>query len=407
MDRITVFCNDKQQIYFSKSILFEYSERIKIMLHSYSNTSLFLYLPHSTDILQQIKEYLEERQETIKSMQNAMDMFCVSKLLGLRNLQKVCRDFMTDPSRVQNVCYVYDLACRQDDKKLQYSCWNIFNSKWQEIFSSDEWLNCEATTIDRLVRRPINRFIEEADIFAIVLKWAKKRVNNENSLRQEMKPFLPFIRFLTMPEWFLESQVFVESIFTNVERDAIRCYSQNKDFDETWFIPDSICDITCPRKHELLSSWFSYVNRSAYFINAIRKMNRNIRFICDIVAKEDCFINKFYLPITHCKDEGITVNLYCYVNLDFRAKYHFGNASNTNGCILLNGGFLRLLKFTFYRFIAKIPEKQVIAENNIRISTSANYYNPLEGIQSFEDLQCGLKLRDEFEYFYFDVMPYF
>ncbi|XP_023213369.1 uncharacterized protein LOC111616180 isoform X2 [Centruroides sculpturatus] len=374
MDRITLFCNDKQQIHLSRSILCECSDRLKMMLRPYSNiTSVSLYLPYSSDTLKQIKEYLEEGRETIKSMQNATDIFYVSKRLGLRNLNKECRDFMTDPSRVKNVCYVYDLACQQNDNRLQYLCWNILlSSKWHEIFSSDEWLNCEATTMDRLVRRPINPFIEEADIFTVVLKWAKRKINSEKSLRQVMQPFLQYIRFLTMPEWFLESQVFVEPILTDVERDAIRCYLQNKDFDEIWFIPNSICDITCSRKHELLFSWFSYVNRSAYFINVAWRMNTNIRFICDIVTKEDCFINKLYLPITHCREEGITI-----------------------------------LKFTFYRFIAKIIKRDVIEENNVRISPSANYYNPLEGIETCKYLQSGLKLEDRFDYIYFDVMPYF
>ncbi|XP_023244181.1 uncharacterized protein LOC111642131 [Centruroides sculpturatus] len=406
MDRITVFCNDKQQIHFSKSILCEYSERIKTMLRPYSNTSVFFYMPYSSDTLKQIKKYLEEGRETVKSIQNATDIFCVSKRLGLGNLNKECRDFMTDSSRVINVCYVHDLACQQRDGRLLYLCWNILSSKWQEIFSSDEWLNCEATTMDRIVRRPINPSIEEADIFKIVLKWAKKRVNNEKSLRQVMKPFLPYIRFLTMPEWFLESQVFVEPILTDVERDAIRCYLQNKDFDETWFIPDSICDITCPRKHELLSSWFSYVNRSAYFINAAWSMNTNIRFICDIVAKEDCFINNVYLPITHCREEGITVKFSYFFNLILRKKLRPKKACYTNGRVLFSAP-LHIRKFTFYRLIAKIIERDVIAENKIRISPSANYYNPFEGIQIFKYSQPELRLNDEFDYFYFDIMPYF
>ncbi|XP_023233073.1 uncharacterized protein LOC111632782 [Centruroides sculpturatus] len=406
MDRITVFCNDKQHIHFSKSTLCECSERIKMMLRPYTNTtSVSLYLPYSSDVLKQIKENLRKGRKTIKSMQNATDIFCISKRLGLRNLNKECRDFMTDPSRVKNVCYVHDLACQQNDERLEYLCWNIFNSKWKEIFSSNEWLNCEATTMDRLVRRPINSFIDETDIFTVVLKWAKKRVNNEKSLRQVMKPFLPYIRFLTMPEWFLESQVFVEPISTDVERDAIRCYLQNKDFDETWFIPESICDITCPRKHELLSSWFSYVNRSAYFIKKVRKMNTNIRFICDIVAKEDCFITKLRLPITHCREEGITVILNFSANLKLRTKYRSRTACNTNGCILLSH-MLRVLKFTLYRLVVKI-DTQVIAENDIRISPSANYYSPFEGIQSFKYLQSGLKLQDELEYICLDVVPYF
>ncbi|XP_067142495.1 uncharacterized protein [Centruroides vittatus] len=407
MDLITVFCNDKQQIDFSKSVLCECSDRIEIMLRFYSKTtSVFLYLPYSSDILQQIKEYLEEGRETIRSMQNATDIFCISKRLGLRNFNKACRDFMTDPSRVKNVCYVHDLACQQNDKRLQYLCWNILSSKWQDIFSSDEWMNCEATTIDRLVRRPVNIHIDETDIFTVVLKWAKKKINSEKSLRQVIKPFLPYIRFLTMPEWFLESHVFVEPILTDVERDAIRCYLQNKDFEETWFIPDSICDITCPRKHELLSSWFSYVNRSAYFINATRSMNRNTRFICDIVAKEDCFINKLYLPITHCRKEGIIVILNFCVNVKLWTKSRYRTTSNTNGCVLLNGP-LRILRFTFFRLIVKILEKHIIEENNIIISPSANYYNPLEGIQSFKYLKSEMKLKDEFDYIYFDVMPYF
>ncbi|XP_023226808.1 kelch-like protein 40, partial [Centruroides sculpturatus] len=307
MDQITVRCKDQRQINLSKSVLCEHSDRIKLMLRFYSNkTSVFLYLPYSSDIFQQIKKYLEERGENITSMQNAMDIFCVSNRLHLRYLNKVCREFMTDPSRLKDVCYVYEFAFQQNDWRLDHLCWNIISSKWQEIFSSDELLNCKATTMDRLVSRPINRFIEEADIFSIVLKWAKKRVNIEKYLRKVMEPFLPYIRFLTMPEWFLESQVFVEPILTDVERDAIRCYLQNEDFNETWFIPDSICAIKCSRKHELLSSWLSYVNRSAYFINKVRRMNTNFRFICEIVVKEDCFINELHLPITHCRKEGIT-----------------------------------------------------------------------------------------------------
>ncbi|XP_067143426.1 uncharacterized protein [Centruroides vittatus] len=377
-----------------------------MLLPSSKNTSICLYLPYSSGILQHIKEYLEEGRETIKLMSNATDIFCVSKRLDLYNLNKVCREFMTDPSRVKNACYVYEFARQQNDERLEYLCWNILSSKWHGILSSNEWQNCEATTIGTLVRRPINRFIEEADIFTIVLKWAKKKVNNEKSLRQVMKPFLPYIRFLTMPGWFLESQVFVEPILTDVERDAIRCYLQNEDFDETWFIPDSICNITCPRKHELLSSWLSYVNRSAYFINKLKRMNANIRFICDIIVKEDCFIKKLHFPITHCREEGISVNLFFYPNLIIRKRLYLGNACNTNGCILLNGP-LRIRKFTFYRFIAKIPEKQVIAENNIIISLSENFYNPFEGIQSFKDLQPRWKLKDEYEHICFDVVPEF
>ncbi|XP_023214376.1 uncharacterized protein LOC111617302 isoform X2 [Centruroides sculpturatus] len=181
MDRITIFCNDKQQIHFSKSILRECSERIKMLLRPYSNTSVSLYLPYSSDVLQQIKEYLEKGPKTIKLMQNATDIFCISKRLNLRNLNKECRNFMTDPSRVKNVCYVHDLACQQDDERLQYLCWNIFNSKWQEIFSSNEWLNCQATTMDRLVRRPINPFIDETDIFTCVNLHSSFKMGQENS----------------------------------------------------------------------------------------------------------------------------------------------------------------------------------------------------------------------------------
>ncbi|XP_023230672.1 uncharacterized protein LOC111630757 [Centruroides sculpturatus] len=260
--------------------------------------------------------------------------------------------------------------------------------------------------MNRLVRRPINRFIEEADVFKIVLKWAKKRVNNENSLTQVMKPLLQYIRFLTMPEWFLESQVFIEPILTNIERDAIRCYLQNKDFDETWFIPDSICAIICPRKHELLSSWLCYVNRSAYFINKVKIMNTNIRFICDIVAKEDCFINKLHLPITHCRKEGIPVSLKFFLNLKLRTKYRFKTACNTNGYISSSRP-LWIPKFTFYRLIVRIVDTYITAENNIRISLSENYYNTFEGIQSFKYLQSGLKLNDKLEYICFDVVPDF
>ncbi|XP_023230693.1 uncharacterized protein LOC111630778 [Centruroides sculpturatus] len=407
MDQITVYCEDQRQINFSKSVLCEHNERIRILLRPYSNkTSVFLYLPYSLDILQQIKEYLEEKRENIKSIKNAMDIFRVGKRLNIRDLNRVCREFMTNLSRVKDVCYVYEFACQLDDWRLEYLCWNILCSKWQEIFSSDEWLNCKATTIDRLVRRPINRFIEEADVFSIVLKWAKKSVNNEKSLRKVMEPFLPYIRFLTMPEWFLESQVFVEPILTDVERDAIRCYLQNKDFDDTWFIPDSICAIKCPRKNELLSSWLSYVNRSAYFINAVKRMNRNIRFICEIVVKEDCFINELHLPITHCRKEGITVILNISPNLKLPTEYRFRKACNTNGYILSSCP-LRILKFTFYRLIVRIVETYITAENDIRISLSENYYNPFEGIQSFKYLQSGLKLQDEFEYICFDVVPEF
>ncbi|XP_023230694.1 uncharacterized protein LOC111630779 [Centruroides sculpturatus] len=407
MDRITVHCNDQKQINVAKFVLCEHSDRIKSLLRPYLNkTSVLLYLTYSPDILQQIKEYLEEGRENIKSMANAMDILCVSKRLGLRTLNKVCREFMTDPSRLRDVCYVYEFACQLDDCRVEYFCWNILSLQWHEIFSSDEWLNCEATTMERLVRRPINPFIEEADIFEVVLKWAKKRVNNEKSLRNVMEPFLPYIRFLSMPEWFLESLVFVEPILTNVERDAIRCYMQNNDFEETWFIPDSICAIKCPRKHELLSSWLSYVNRSAYYINVIRKMNTNIRFICEIVVKEDCFINELRLPITHCREEGITVTLNFSVNLIEILEHYLKKACNTNGYISLTCP-LRILKFKFYRLIVRIVKKHITAENDIRISLLENYYSPFEGIQSFEYLQSGLKLNDKLEYICFDVVPEF
>ncbi|XP_023230651.1 uncharacterized protein LOC111630733 [Centruroides sculpturatus] len=256
MDFVRVICKDKQEIMFSRSILSKESARISAMLRRHSNVQVMsFYLPYSTDILQQIHEYLEEGRTNITSTTNAINLLFVTTRLLINRLSTECRKYVIKQLTSEDVCHVYDFADQNKDVKLLFICWKKFDSDWHRIFNSEKWLDCSGITIYRLVSRPIYRRVNEIDIFNVVLQWAKKRVTRNKSLREVMRSFIPKLRFLIMPPESLECMVFNEPILTDLEKDAIRCYFQTN---ETWFLPQNICTIECPRSEDQPSMWFSY-----------------------------------------------------------------------------------------------------------------------------------------------------
>ncbi|XP_023233608.1 uncharacterized protein LOC111633302 [Centruroides sculpturatus] len=209
------------------------------MLKPYlNNVSIHFYLPYAYENMKIIDEVMKEQKPKFYSLKHAINVDRISKRLNIDVLNIFCRVYMTHPIRTPHVCEIYEFACENRDRKLQFYCWKNFSNDWNTVFFQNKnALDCDEIVIRRLVSRPIYRNLDEMTIFKIVYEWARRRVNSKTSLRQVIAPFLLNIRFLTIDDGFLKSYVYPKQFLTEQEVNAIQHYKVTSDKS---IIPDSI-----------------------------------------------------------------------------------------------------------------------------------------------------------------------
>ncbi|XP_023210534.1 uncharacterized protein LOC111613411 [Centruroides sculpturatus] len=154
------------------------------MIKSYSNVGdITFYLPYTFESLQAISELLESKVSMFPSLKTAMDILRSNKTLRIIGVNKFFHIRITDMLRTENVCFVHDFASEIDEFRLLYTCWRMFDAKYDQIFYTDVYLNCKEATIDTLVSRPINKPLDEKSIFDITYKWPMNKLSEKKSLR--------------------------------------------------------------------------------------------------------------------------------------------------------------------------------------------------------------------------------
>ncbi|XP_023215877.1 uncharacterized protein LOC111618548 isoform X2 [Centruroides sculpturatus] len=299
--RISLKSEDGESIQIARSLL-DHSLVFKDLLND-ENLNV-LNISENYQRLLQMKRYLENGDPELSSLQDAYELYKMSKKFRMNSILMSSRIFLNDRINSNDVCEIYEFACEQEDRRLQYRCWIWFDDYCNAVLTSKGFLRCKTITIDTFVSRPKYKYLKEVELFYNIVLWAEKRFEyEENSsdinyrnmkIRCYLLPFLNRIRFLSMTSTELNF-VFMQNILLPDEKESI---SKSRDVPDLHIHPN-LCPIRIKRTKQCYRPLIDYKHRRQFKTKINARLRENCKFFCCFIAKEDCFLTGIVIPICH------------------------------------------------------------------------------------------------------------
>ncbi|XP_067118163.1 uncharacterized protein [Centruroides vittatus] len=388
----------------SSSDLLKRGEKLKsFLLKSPSLQTRAILLPLSINVLRVIAKYLKDDDYVFDrqsiSFETAIQTFRASKDFEMNKLKKITFAYLKKSIIDGHVCNIYDWACIQQEKHLEYLCWKEFDISWKKILESEDFFNCQEATIRRLLICPVYSTLSELDLFRGMYRRARWKVVNGQRLppvSEVIRPLLPAIRLLTIDLPDLEAHVFNLGILTPQEINWIRSYFKN----ET--LPNSscfICNKTAKRNMDVYHTLFDKWNCHNFKYNKNINARPDHSFRAKLFIRKECFAYAVKLPIRHQLDDGVSISYVAYKN----GKRISSDVlvCNKDGEITLNVPEY-LNKFNVYDFTFMISDEYANWRSGIYIISHADGY-----IRKADyDELCQKESKEWFE-FYCDILLQF
>ncbi|XP_023240566.1 uncharacterized protein LOC111639019 [Centruroides sculpturatus] len=310
---VTIFNENGECVVVSRTSLIQNGGLLKNFIIVCPNEMKFiLKLPLTLQMLNEFAGFLEKGGVIFTSADNGLKMYLISKRYFIRQLKKMCFHYITKSIICTSVCRIHDFACRYNEKQLQFRCWESFHWLEKNYFHTDDFKQCEESTIYKLLKCSVFFTIEESDLLRALFKWVEqkfcklRKTNDDISKAEIIRPFLPLIRF-SMLEPRLKEQLL--NLISNVciskkEAKYIRKYKIQKNVAT---LPPIISAYAKRRRTSEYSS-LTAVNFMTY-----EELKRNTRikltflFMADFWVSKSCVANAILLPINHRNPEGIKV----------------------------------------------------------------------------------------------------
>ncbi|XP_023216597.1 uncharacterized protein LOC111619154 [Centruroides sculpturatus] len=391
-DKVTIVNDNEESVVVSLQSLKEKAGLLKYSITVCPNEmKFFLKVPLTLEMLNQFSRFLDNEILNFTIVDGAFEMYLFSKRYFINQLKNVCFNYISWLIFRGNACRAHDLACRHNEKQLQYHCFSLLAFSDRSIFRTDDFRSCEETTVYKLLTSPIYVRLEEFDLLMGLRMWVEKtflklRETNANiSKRDVMKPFISFIRFFVLDPDRLKQIVdnfTKDQILTEEEVQSIRQFLAEKN---VALLPTTI---TASIKRRNINDYS--VTAVNYVIHRMLKVNiymkPNFQFMIDILFCENCYAHKIKLPIIHNNPRGI--NVLVGVKAMYTQDFVYEKRFCYGGGIVYLQKTKYLPKRTFYIFSVKVPEKE-IHSNIIEILKDSDEYVPIY------DFRDDNKRRDE------------
>ncbi|XP_023239453.1 BTB/POZ domain-containing protein 6-like [Centruroides sculpturatus] len=234
-ERIELVSSDEDKISISSSNFDKIrNEQLESIIERREGSRM-LKLPYPKEVVALVVNYLRTNNPQLKSLNDSFQLYDLNKKYSIDVLCRKCEDYIKVRLCKEDVCAIYDFACRMNHTFLQHRCWKIFDTHCPEIFEGEDFKSCGTTTIHRIVSRPLYTRMSEVDIFLAVYNWIEEKCKREmgtsfvqmdenakkQKYREELKPFLEKIRFLAMGKQELINKIFKLNLFTKKEKKSI------------------------------------------------------------------------------------------------------------------------------------------------------------------------------------------
>ncbi|XP_023229338.1 uncharacterized protein LOC111629683 [Centruroides sculpturatus] len=393
IDKVTIVNDNGESVVVSRTLLIEKGGLLKHFITICPNEGKFiLRLPLPLELLEEFTRFPEDEKFPIPSVNNLFRMYLFCKQYFMSELEKRYFYYLIVLLYFNNVCSIYDLACRHNETQLQYRCWKYFSLCNKSIFLTDDFQSCEETTVYRLLTCPVHKQLKEVDLFFALRRWIEKRVlkmkaTNDNVWKRDViKPFLPLIRFfLIEPEVLKQilNNCLKVQILTVEEIHSITEYIAHKNVANLPVI------ISANVKLRSFSNYFSFMGKYPVTKEILKSdipMKEHFQFMTDIWVSEKCFLDDILLPMALNK---------CVIKVLVGMKSTYSDDFVYEQCTCVRMGIIHLEKGkllpknSFHIFSVKIPKRE-LDSTTIKVLKNARVYVP---IYDFRD--ANTRSRDE------------
>ncbi|XP_023237056.1 uncharacterized protein LOC111636115 [Centruroides sculpturatus] len=306
-EQINIYCSDGYKIRLNRFFLIQNCPGFNselIMDPTLGQSCLRVNV--TSGIMNRVIEFITDGEIEFLSIKDATDIYEISEKIGIVNLVDRCRDFLIEEMKVGNVCFIHDFACKHEDLFVQFHCWKLFTSSTDEVLESEDFLNCEESTVSRFLSRPIYSNTNEVSLFLNIYNWTTRRISRSNLqeastsienrelYRRTMQPFFHLIRFATMSRFQLENEVFNKNLLSDEEVEGLRMFD---DSERQWSCGNAVCQNTRDRRYQSQFSLFTYNYRRNLEFTEDRPLPKFSTFFCQVWVEEDCFVTCLSLPI--------------------------------------------------------------------------------------------------------------
>ncbi|XP_067141890.1 uncharacterized protein [Centruroides vittatus] len=324
--------------------------------------SKHILLPYPIQIIRYFVNYMEKGDPEFTSVTQAFDLYHLSDRLKIDNLRYKCTMYLIKEITLHNVCSIHDFACEVKDADITYYCWKAFDRYGENVFTTEDFLCCKSTTINRLVSRPICESVTEIRLFLAVYQWCDKRIEIETGIkaynlmeketkrqkiRNVIEQFIGKIRFLAMSVSQLKSSVFKLNFLTSTEIGLLRFASKTQNLSE---YPSYFSKETQTRDMETYNDLIVYNNNQNFIKIPNENRKPKLYFTCEVILSEDSFLTALLLPINLSCDSAI-MQVFGYTKaLNNYIRWYY-TVCNRNGIAKLEK-CVRLKRDMWFRFVA-------------------------------------------------------
>ncbi|XP_023241327.1 uncharacterized protein LOC111639647 isoform X2 [Centruroides sculpturatus] len=374
---IKIVTSDGEEIEISKSEICGKSEIFSAMLEERENKRIFrMRVTESYESFLNFLGYIGRDDERDRSLCELLDLY---KMVKKYQIQKLMDKFKIFPKliNIEFASKAYKYAIKFKDLELQYCCWKLFREFTDDHIKGEEFIHSGKKTVERFVTCPIYTNLSESSLFIGLYRWAKLRVLNNGFLpeifriRNEMEPFLCYIRFLVMTRDELEV-VFKKGILNESEITEILNY-----FSKVGIVSVS-CNISNNTKKRNIDEYFCLFeyHKLRCFKTEKRSLTPKDDFFCELTVFSKCYLLELHLPICHSNPFPLAVNVKI-----FRVKDHLVTNLNSTKATCSATGEITIPSYTIVfegkcRYIIRayfIPKMN--QDNKVTIMRSPNYYH--------------------------------
>lgn len=186
------------------------------------------------------------------------DLHVVSKQFGVKELTARCLEYLLNERiTIQNVFSRYEGALSNNVDTLLKHCKNFIKNEAVSVFESSQFDEASVVVVEDILKQDDLAVSTELTIVNAVLRWGIAKCKRENiplddkSLREQIYPFLKYLRFLTLSAEEFQSILAKHNIFTGYESTILTCKILQPLSEIT--IPEYVCDFTNKRKNVVAS----------------------------------------------------------------------------------------------------------------------------------------------------------
>jgi len=208
-----VFVLNDEKIYAHKGILASASEHFRVMFSSrfLESNGEVLVRDISPDSFKEILKFIYTGILTITGT-NVMEILHKATEYALDDIRNSCDDFISRNISAESVCVLFEQATTYNLANLKSECFKFICANACEVLTHKKSTHLSVESMSALLQSD-TLSLDEVQLIKLVSDWGRRKWNDEESVKTNMKDLFPFFRLTVISAEELVKEIAPISIF--------------------------------------------------------------------------------------------------------------------------------------------------------------------------------------------------